>query len=229
MGEEPKMPTLVHRPTTTPLPGGLIEAWAGIPVTIAADLFQGRTLIDPTIRPLRPFAAGRRLCGRAVTAWCEPADYGPVHHAIAAAGAGDVIVVDAGGRPDRAMIGELLSGAARLKGIVGVVVDGPVRDTGTLAAWADFAVFSRGQTARGPASMSSGAVNRPIVLGGVAVAPGDLILGDDDGLVVIPQGEAEAQLAAAQRMAQAEIDWEAELARGRTTLEVFNVPAAEPA
>ena len=97
-----------------------------------------------------------------------------MHHAIALAGAGDVVVVDAGGRSDRAMIGELLSGAARLKGIAGVVVDGPVRDVGTLAGWTDFPVFSRGTTARGPASMGSGAVNRPIMLGWCAVAPGDL-------------------------------------------------------
>jgi regulator of RNase E activity RraA len=223
------LPTLVHAVSTPGLPRSLIEAWAAIPVTIAADLLQGRTLIDPAIRPIRPFGAGRRLAGPAVTAWCEPGDYGPVHHAIDVAGPGDVVVVDAGGRRDRAMIGELLSGAARRKGIAGVVVDGPVRDIGTLALWADFPVFSRGSTARGPASMERGAVNRPVAFGGIEVAPGDLVLGDDDGLVVIPRGEAEVRLAAAQGMAAAETGWEAELAQGRTTLEVFRVPAAKPA
>ena len=102
------MPTLVHQPGHGPLDRRLIEAWAGMPVTIAADLFQGRTLVDPLIRPLRPFAGAKRLVGCAVTARCEPADYGPVHHAIAVAAAGDVIVIDAGGRGDAAMIGELL-------------------------------------------------------------------------------------------------------------------------
>lgn len=223
------MPTLVHPVSIPSLPQTLIEAWAAVPVTIAADLFEGQTLVDPAIRPLRPFGSGPRLAGRAVTAWCEPGDYGPVHQAIDVGGPGDVIVVDAGGRPDRAMIGELLSGAARRKGIVGVVVDGPVRDIGTLASWSDFPVFARGNTPRGPASMEWGAVNRTVAFGGIEVSPGDIVLGDDDGLVVIPAGEAEKRLAKAQAMTAAETEWEGQLAQGRTTLDVFKVPAAKPA
>jgi 4-hydroxy-4-methyl-2-oxoglutarate aldolase len=224
------MPTRVHRPALlAPLAPETVAAWAGVAVTIAADLFRGRTLVDPAIRPLKAFASGARLAGPAVTAWCEPADYGSVHHAIAAAGPGDVIVVAAGGRPDAAMIGELLSGAARLKGIVGVVVDGPVRDVGTLASWSDFPVFGRGHTARGPSSMERGSVNEPVVFGGVRVEPGDLVLGDDDGLVVVPRGEAEARLEAALAMVRAEAGWEARLAGGESTLEVFGVPAAAEA
>lgn len=221
------MPTRVHRPAPAPLAPETVAAWAGVPVTIAADLFRGRTLIDPAVRPLRPFAGGARLAGPAVTAWCEPADYGPVHHAIAAAAPGDVVVVAAGGRADAAMIGELLSGAARLKGVAGIVVDGPVRDVGTLASWPDFPVFSRGRTARGPSSMERGSVNETVVFGSVRVAPGDLVLGDDDGLVVIPRGEAGTRLDAALAMVRAEEGWEARLARGESTLEVFSVPAAE--
>lgn len=222
------MATRVHRPPLALLPTDLVERWAGVPVTIAADLFRGRTLLDPAIRPQRPFAGGRRLAGRAVTALCEAADYGPVHHAIAAAGAGDVVAVDAGGRMDAAMIGELLSGAARRKGIAGVVVDGPVRDVATLASWPDFPVFSRGHTARGPSSMERGEVNGAVVIGGVRVEPGDLVLGDDDGLVVIPSGEAAARLEAALAMVAAEAAWEARLATGESTLAVFSVPGAEP-
>ena len=78
-----------------------------------------------------PSGRGWRLVGRADTAWCDTADYGPVHHAIAVAGPGEVILIAAGGRMDAAMIGELLSGAARRKGIAGLVVDGPVRDVAT--------------------------------------------------------------------------------------------------
>ena len=223
------MPTRVHHPALPALDPALVEAWAGVPTTIAADLWRGRVLVDPAIRPLRPFGGARRLVGAAVTAWCEPADYGPVHHAIAVAGPGQVIVVAAGGRADAAMIGELLSGAARRKGIAGVVVDGPVRDVATLAGWADFPVFSRGRTARGPSSMDRGSVNEPVIFGGVRVVPGDLILGDDDGLVAIPAGELAAQLPAALAMVRAEAAWEARLAGGETTLEVFNVPPAQSA
>jgi RraA family protein len=221
------MATRVHHPDLVALAEGLVERWAGVPVTIAADLFKGRTLVDPAIRPLRLLAGGaRRLAGPAVTARCEPADYGPVHHAIAVARAGDVVVVDAGGRLDAAMIGELLSGAARRKGVAGVVVDGAVRDVGTLASWPDFPVFARGSTARGPSSMERGEVNGPVTVGGVRVEPGDLILGDDDGLVVIPRGEAAGAIGAALAMVAAEAGWVARLAAGETTLEVFKVPAA---
>jgi regulator of RNase E activity RraA len=206
---------------------GLVERWAGVPVTVATDLFQGRTLVDPALRPLRPFAGARRLIGPAVTAVCEPRDYGPVHHAIAVAGAGEVVVVDAGGRLDAAMIGELLSGAARRKGIAGVVVDGAVRDVGTLASWPDFPVFGRGISARGPSSMERGEVNGAVTIGGVRVEPGTLVLGDDDGLVVIPRREAAARIEAALAMVAAEAGWEARLAAGESTLEVFQVPGAE--
>jgi regulator of RNase E activity RraA len=205
-----------------------VEGWAGVPTTIAADLLRGRTLVDPAIRTLRPFATGGRLAGPAVTAWCEYADYGAVHHAIAVAGPGEVIVVAAGGRTDAALIGELLSGAARLKGVAGVVVDGAVRDVGTLASWSDFPVFSRGRTPRGPLSMERGSVNETVVFGGVRVSPGDLVLGDD-GLVIVPREKAVERLASAQAMVRAEEGWEARLAKGESTLEVFAVPAAEPA
>jgi 4-hydroxy-4-methyl-2-oxoglutarate aldolase len=223
------MPTLIHQPTAPHLPADLIAAWAGVSTTIAADLFLGRTLVDPAIRPLRPFARRPRLAGHAVTAWCEAADYGPVHHAIAVAERGDVIVVDAGGRGDAAMIGELLSGAARLKGIAGVVVDGAVRDTGTLAQWDDFAVFTRWITPRGPSSKERGSVNGAVMLGRAPVAPRDLILGDDDGLVVIPNADAGKLIAQALAMVDAEAAWERELGQGRSTIDVFGVPTASSA
>jgi regulator of RNase E activity RraA len=126
------------------------------------------------------------------------------------------------------MIGELLSGAARLKAVAGVVVDGAVRDVAKLASWPDFPVFSRGCTPCGPSSMDRGSVNERVVCGGARVAPGDLGLGDDDGLVIVPREEATARLAAALAMVQAEQAWEARLATGESTLEVFAVPNAEP-
>lgn len=220
------MPTRVLRSAAAPLDRAIIDRWAEVPASVAADQFAGRTLVDPAIRPLRPFAAGRRLVGPAVTALCTGTDYGAVHHAIAVAAAGDVIVVEVGGRDNPAIIGELLGGSARLKGIAGVVVNGAVRDSGRLRQWDDFAVFTRHVTPRGPSSMDQGVVNEIISFGGARVAPGDLILGDDDGLVVIPREEAEARLEAALARVNAEIGWERELATGRTTLDVFNVPAA---
>ena len=220
------MPTRVHQPQASRIPRELVERWAGVPASVAADVFAGLTLVDPAIRPLLPFAGRARLAGSAVTAWCDGTDYGAVHHAIAVAEAGDVIVVDAGGRPNPAIIGELLGGAARAKGIAGVVVNGAVRDSGRLMQWPDFAVFARSITPRGPSSMDRGIVNGTMAFAGTLVAPRDLILGDDDGLVVIPHGEAEARIEAALARVRDEQGWERELAAGQTTLGVFNVPPA---
>lgn len=220
------MPTRVRQPNVPRLPRALIERWAGIPASIAADVLAGLSVVDPASRPLRSFAGRGRLAGSAITALCEGTDYGAVHHAIAAAESGDVIVIEAGGRNNPAVIGELLGGAARLKGVAGVVVNGAVRDSRRLAQWPDFAVFTRWITPRGPSTMDRGAVNQPIAFAGVSVAPLDLVLGDDDGLVIVPHGEAEARLAAALARVRAEEEWERELATGRTTLDVFNVPPA---
>ena len=107
-----------------------------------------------------------------------------------------------------------------------MVVNGAVRDSGRLRQWDDFAVFTRHVNPRGPSSMDQGVVNEVVSFAGARVAPGDLILGDDDGLVVIPREEAEARLGAALARVNAEHGWERELMSGRTTLDVFNVPAA---
>ena len=220
------MPTRVHARSSDRLTREIVAGWSKVPSSVAADIFGGSTLVDPAIRPLRAFAAGRRLVGTAVTALCTATDYGAVHHAIAIAEAGDVIVVEAGGRQNPAIIGELLSGSARLKGVAGVIVNGAVRDSGRLRQWDDFPVFTKYVNPRGPSSMDQGIVNEVVSFAGARVAPGDLILGDDDGLVVIPREEAEARLAAALARVQAEHGWEQELMSGRTTLDVFSVPAA---
>jgi regulator of RNase E activity RraA len=221
------MPTRLVRPAASRLPKATIDAWRVVPSAVAADKLNGRCHADASIRPIRPFAPGAILVGSAVTAWCEPADYGPVHHAIAVAEAGDIVVVAAGGRRDAAMIGELLSGAARLKGIAGVLVDGAVRDVGTLARWSDFHVFARWITPRGPSSMERGSVNDAIVFGGVPVSPFDLVIADDDGLVFVPRARAAEVLEPCLAHVAAEKKWEAALANGATTLETFNVPAAQ--
>jgi regulator of RNase E activity RraA len=220
------MATRLETPRNSRLPDDLIDRWRAVPAAVAADQLGGTAHADARIRPLRAFAAGTRLTGSAVTAWCEAADYGPVHHAIDVARPGDVVVVAAGGRRDAAMIGELLSAAARCKGVAGVAVDGAVRDTGTLAQWPDFAVFSRWITPRGPSSMERGVVNGPIVFGGVPVFPHDLVIGDDDGLVFVPRVAAETALTPCLARVEAEAGWEAALASGRSTIDVFNVPPA---
>jgi regulator of RNase E activity RraA len=152
-----------------------------------------------------------------------------VHHAIAAAEAGDVLVVAAGGGRDAAMIGDLLGGAARRKGIAGVVVDGAVRDSGTFAQWNDFAVFARWITPRGPSSMERGSVNETVIFGGVPVSPFDLVIGDNDGLVFVPRARVDELLEPCLARLAAEQQWEAALTDGASTLELFKVPAGQQA
>lgn len=220
------MPTKIFDVTPLTLPKAKAAAWAAIPVTIASDITAGRVVVDPLIRPLRPFAIGRRLVGRAVTAWCERSDFGAMLHAIDLARAGDIVVVDAGGCLQTAYAGEILCGYARAKRISGLIVDGAVRDIDTIAAFDDFSVFARGHTPRGPLSKERGTVNGRIVLGGIAVAPGDIILGDNDGLAVIPAGEASALLSTAQARLHMEEQWVAQLASGGTLVSTFAVPEA---
>jgi regulator of RNase E activity RraA len=220
------MATRISRPPEpAPLPREVLQAWSEIPTTIASDVSGGRLLMDPRIRPLRPLG-GARLLGPAVTAWCEPADIGAAIHAIEIARPGDVIVIDADGSLQTAVVGEHLCGVARRRGIAGLVANGAVRDVAALAAWTDFSVFALGSTARGPVSVGRGAVNDSIVCGGIAVRPDDLVLGDDDGVIVIPRQEAEQWLSRAREKLALEQEWVKRLSVGESMLQVFGI--AEP-
>jgi 4-hydroxy-4-methyl-2-oxoglutarate aldolase len=219
------MPTRVAKPPSpAPLSREILDGLAGMPTTILSDVSRGSLLMDPKIRPLRPFAGGKRLFGPAVTVWCEPADIGAALYAVALAKPGDVIVIDAGGCLQTAVVGEHVCGAARRKGVAGVIANAAVRDVGPMSAWADFPVFALGITARGPISIEHGSVNEPIVCGGVPVRPGDLILGDDDGMVAIPREEAERRLKEARTKMELEEEWDRRLSAGESTLQVFGLP-----
>jgi 4-hydroxy-4-methyl-2-oxoglutarate aldolase len=209
----------------SPLASETVQAWAGIPTTIASDVSGGRLLMDARIRPLRPLGSGR-LLGPAVTAWCEPGDIGAAIHAIELVQPGDVIVIDADASLQTAVVGEHLCGVARRKGAAGLVVNGAVRDVAVLAAWPDFPVFALGSTARGPVSVERGAVNDSIVCGGIKVRPQDLVLGDDDGVIVIPRGESEQWLYRANEKLALEREWDRRLSMGESMLKVFGISEA---
>ena len=144
------MPVTLHTPPTSDLTLTEIARWATIPVAVAVDLGRDAGQIDPAIRPLRPAGQQPRLFGQAVTVRCEAPDFGAVLQALDVIQRGQVLVIDAAGHRDAAMIGDILSGHLRNTGIAGLVCDGAVRDTGTLAGWDDFPVFSRWITPRGP-------------------------------------------------------------------------------
>jgi 4-hydroxy-4-methyl-2-oxoglutarate aldolase len=216
------MPVTVHAASLPAAPD--LSAWGQIPVAIAVDCVPGARQINPDIRPLRPAGQQPRLMGRAVTVECHAPDFGAVLHALDLVGQGDVLVIAARGHRDHAMIGDILSGHLRAKAASGVIVDGAIRDTATLGRWDDFAAFSRHITPRGPTGASEGAVNGPVTFAGALINPGDLILGDDDGLVCLPPETWAEGLGPARAKLALEDRWTEALRTG-TAVEAFSLPA----
>ena len=202
-----------------------INAWLNIPVAFAADL-SPEEQVDIAIRPLCTPGKQPKLCGRALTALCEPPDFGAVLHATDVVKPGDVLVIATNGRDDAAMIGEIISGHLRAKGCVGVICDGAVRDAATLANWPDFSVFTRSVNPFGPTSAEKGEVQHPVVIGKHTINPGDLILGDDDGLIALSPASAREILSDAQAKLSLEDDWIAALGSGKSCADVFGLKAA---
>jgi RraA family protein len=152
---------------------------------------------------LRPMYKGATLAGPAYTVKTAPGDNLLVHKAIDTARPGDVIVVDAGGFNDHAIIGELMSARAKQRGVAGMVIWGAIRDSAELGA-GSYPVFASGVTHRGPYKNGPGEINVPILMGGMPVNPGDIIVGDADGLVAVPQEMAERILASAKAILEKE-------------------------
>src|SRR5688500_8592753 len=146
---------------------------------------------------LRPMYKGATLAGPAFTVKTAPGDNLLVHKALDLARPGDVVVVDAGGFPDHAIIGELMAAHARQRGVAGLVIWGAIRDSAELGA-GSYPVFACAVTHRGPYKDGPGEINVPISIGGMAVSPGDIIVGDSDGLVAVPQTLADQVLASAK-------------------------------
>lgn len=192
-------------------------------MAVAVDLAREAGQIDPAIRPLRPAGLQPRLFGQAVTVRCDAPDFGAVLHALDVIQRGEVLVIAAGGFREAAMIGDILSGHLRRKGVAGVVCDGAVRDVGTLGAWDDFPVFARWINPRGPSGADEGAVNQAVEVGGCRIAPGDLVIGDDDGLVSLSPKLVRALIADAEAKLGRETAWIEGLAAGSAAAEVFGL------
>lgn len=220
------MAVTIHEARPTDLADAEIDRWRPIPVSIAVDMVRKAGRIDPQIRPLMPAGQQPRLFGRAITAACEPPDFGAVVYSIDLIGPGDVLVIAAGGDARTAMIGDILAGHARRLRGVGIVCDGAVRDVATLAKWPDFSVFARSVAAEGPISAERGEVNGPVVIGGQLVSPGDLIVGDDDGLVILTPALVRSRIVDAEQKFAREGKWIASLESGRSVIETLGLPPA---
>ncbi|MDB5318728.1 MAG: Dimethylmenaquinone methyltransferase [Phycisphaerales bacterium] len=174
------------------LPAELMRGFAQFPTPDISDQLNRLYAVNPGIRCLT--SDEHRICGPACTVKVFPGDNLMVHKALDVIEPGDVIIVDAGGSSMNAVLGDLISTKARHRGAAGFVIDGLVRDLQSIQELIDFPVFARGTTPIGPLHRGPGEINFPICCGGVVVNPGDLIVGDAMGVVVVPQGIAEELL-----------------------------------
>ena len=158
--------------------------------------------IHASIRPLNKTP----LLGVAFTVKVPEGDNLMFHKAMDMAKPGDVIVIDAGGLSNRAIFGELMAYYCKARGVVGLVVDGAIRDYDTLSQM-DMLIYAKGVTPNGPYKNGPGEINTPVVIGGKTVRPGDVLVGNQDGLVVIDPEVAEVLIS----MTQATIDKEAKI------------------
>lgn len=217
------MAVVVHAASRVPIADSLLDRWRKVPAAIIADVSKGAASVDPAIRPLRPAGQQPRLFGRAVTALCAPPDFGAVLHALDDMQWGDVLVIAAQGHRDHAMIGEILGGYLRRKRVSGIVCDGAIRDVAELAGWSDLSVYARSITPRGPTGVSLGEVNAVSDVGGRTIASGDLLIGDDDGLVSLDADMINTLIDAAEAKLELEVKWQARLAAGKTIKETFGL------
>jgi len=162
---------------------------------------------------LMPMHKGGHMLGVALTVRVPPGDNLMVHKAIDIAQPGDIIIVDAGGEVTTAIIGEIMSTHAAKRKVAGMVIDGAIRDAGALAKSA-FPVYARGVSHRGPYKDGPGEINVPISVGGMVVMPGDIIVGDEDGIVAVPQAEAADLIAKAKKKAADEAETFRQIAKG---------------
>lgn len=173
-------------PFRDPPPRAVVDALRNI---ATAHLSDNMNRLNALGAGLRPYHRKGPLAGPALTVKVPAGDNLMVHKAIDMARPGDVIVVAAGGALTHAIIGEIMSSLAASRGVAGMIIDGAIRDAGALAQ-SDFPVYARGVTHLGPYKNGPGEINVPVSVAGTVVNPGDIVVGDEDGLVMVPVDEA---------------------------------------
>ncbi len=202
------------------VPAALVEQARTLP---AATLHEAGGRIGVMPSAIKPVAPSFRICGPAVTVHSPPGDNLWIHRALYVAQPGDVLVVHVSGGHDYGYWGEIMSTAARVRGLGGLVIDGCVRDGAVLESFG-FPVFARGLCIRGTGKDfgARGWVNAPTLFDDLIVHPGDLIVGDTDGVVAIPREKAAGVVAAAVEREAKEASVLERLQAGERTLEVYN-------
>jgi regulator of RNase E activity RraA len=168
----------------------LVEKFRPYPVAVIGDVMGRIACLDARIKPLN----SKPMCGPAFTVRARVGDNLMLHHALDIAEPGDVVIVESGGDLVNALAGENMANWAHRRGIAGLVIDGSLRDLDALAKL-DMACYCAGVQPNGPYKFGPGEINVPISCGGITVNPGDLVVGDADGVIIVPRQEAENILA----------------------------------
>lgn len=200
---------LIRRDFPRPDPA-TVDAFRGVPTGFVVDALGRRGALDPAIRPMH--AAGP-FVGVALTCWTIPRDNLTPYAALSVAEPGDVLVATNGGADDASILGDLLLGMARNRGLVAAVTDGLVRDVAGIEE-VGIPVYARGLSPNSPFKNGPGEIGLPVAIGRVAVAPGDIVVGDRDGVVVVPQPRAREVLAALEQVKAKEASMERAVADG---------------
>lgn len=178
-----------------------------------------RGLLRPYMRPVFPAA---RVAGSAVTVLCAPGDNLMIHAAIAVVQPGDLLVVATTSESTDGMFGELLAESCLAHGVVGLVIDAGVRDTAEITALG-FPAWSKAVSSQGTSKTQPGSVNVPLVCAGAAVSPGDVIVGDADGVVVVPRESVAAAITAVDQRLAKEERTRARLKAGELGLDIYGL------
>jgi 4-hydroxy-4-methyl-2-oxoglutarate aldolase len=193
-------------------PAHLVQQAAAYQAAILADVAGRRGALHGRIRALRP---DMKVAGTAFTVEVRPGDNLMIHAAMSLAQPGDVLVIDGKGDQTAALMGTIMMTACQQLGIAGVVVDAAVRDSLEIEEM-KFPVFSVGTNPNGPTKLVPGRIGHPVTVGGVTVHPGDFILGDADGVVVVEKDKLESLLPLAAKKVKDEADRIAAIRKGDT-------------
>jgi len=188
-------------------------------VATAHEAYGRRGLLDPSIRPRQ---VGAAIAGSAVTVLCPPGDNMMLHAVVEVLQPGDIVVVSTTSESNDAMFGDLLATSFMAYGAVGLIIEAGVRDTATLREMG-FPVWSKVVHAQGTVKATPGSVNVPVVCGGVSVTPGDVVIADDDGAMIVSRVEAEQTLDEAEKRLEQETATRERLQTGELGLDFYGM------